>query len=654
MRIERIALTNYRQFRHAQVAFPRTEKGDLHLVIGTNGTGKTNLLNAINWCLYGEEPHLSKDSAGLPLVNLSTAGVTRVGQDEHVCVEVWAQTEEGELIRFLRKAVYRKNDDGEMSSHGSDFIVYYTDDRGNMKTAAGEEASAWVERFVPKGIREFFFFDGERLDNYFREATGQNIRHAIFEISQIDLLENRVERKLREILDDFRKEAGKAGPRIEEARDKLEKAQEQLSDYDRQIEQCQEQIKIAKAKVAEYSEKLRGMPDVQALEDERRRLECRLKETSDLLRAKEEEKKNLLLESGTILMTWPAVQLSEQIVGEKRRDQEMPPPVDRAFLEEVIRTGTCAVCGTPLDKASRDRVQCALEQVRLSSEAAQRLLRLEVALYQFKEMAASFEGRARGLAREIEAYKGTLAQLTERKSQIDSLLAGYDQERIREWHKERAKFEKVLDDSTQLLGQLQLIRQVVQSQVDSAREELDREIKKEAGLVGLRKKIAFCERALKVAASTRQAIMNEAREKIEEETRRQFLRLVWKKETFEDLRINTDYSITLMHAMGYECLGTISAGERELLALAFTLALHRASGFDSPVFIDTPVARISDANRENFARVLGEVGGEKQIVLLVTPAEFSAEMSNSLDAKAGSRYRLVLSSDETEAQVEAL
>jgi DNA sulfur modification protein DndD len=129
---------------------------------------------------------------------------------------------------------------------------------------------------------------------------------------------------------------------------------------------------------------------------------------------------------------------------------------------------------------------------------------------------------------------------------------------------------------------------------------------------------------------------------------------VWKKATFGDVRIEADYSISLIHSMGYECLGSVSAGERELLALSFTLALHRASGFDSPILIDTPVARISDVNRENFAQVLAEVSTTKQIILLFTPDEYSEEVSRFLDGRASGRYRLKLSSDEIEAKVEVL
>jgi len=52
MRIDRLVLKNYRQFRNIELPFNKNSYNDLHVIVGRNGTGKTNILNAINWCLY--------------------------------------------------------------------------------------------------------------------------------------------------------------------------------------------------------------------------------------------------------------------------------------------------------------------------------------------------------------------------------------------------------------------------------------------------------------------------------------------------------------------------------------------------------------------------------------------------------------------------
>ena len=71
MRIKRVKAQNYRQFKDIDVYFNKKSKNDLHIIIGRNGTGKTNFLNAINWCLYGDEPNLSHDSHQLLILNVN-------------------------------------------------------------------------------------------------------------------------------------------------------------------------------------------------------------------------------------------------------------------------------------------------------------------------------------------------------------------------------------------------------------------------------------------------------------------------------------------------------------------------------------------------------------------------------------------------------
>ena len=60
MRISRLILNNYRQFGKTEIVLEKKYDHDIHIIVGTNRTGKTNILNAINWCLYNEEPHLLK------------------------------------------------------------------------------------------------------------------------------------------------------------------------------------------------------------------------------------------------------------------------------------------------------------------------------------------------------------------------------------------------------------------------------------------------------------------------------------------------------------------------------------------------------------------------------------------------------------------
>lgn len=654
MRIERLILKNYRQFRQAQLKFAGRAGTDLHFLVGTNASGKTNLLNAINWCLYGDEPHLSKDSQQLPLLNLITLDRAEPGQIHEVSVEVWTETDEGALLTFVRRAPFSKDDERQVTQQGTTFTVHYTDTEGNTQICKDDAALPWVERFVPARIREFFFFDGERLDSYFKQATAQNIRHAVFDISQLELLESRVQKRLESTLDDLTKEAGRANPKIEKARAGQEQARAQLDDTNQRIEECERQIEIARASLAELAEKLKGVPDTIALDEERTQLDERLQDTKRLLKAKVDERETLLIESGSLLMLWPAISGAQRLIDEKRKLQELPPPVDKALLDDVLRTATCSVCGRPLDDESGRRVHALLQEVELASQSMHRLQEMEIPLYGFKEEVELFRGRVEVIAGEIDQHEKTLEAFAARKTQIDRELAGYNEALISRWYIERTTFEQTRDQNQQRLGALLSMRTEAEKDFSEAQEQLAKELKKEERVRELRRKVSFCKRAVEVVRATREAIVTETRQRIEAETKRYFFKLVWKRATYSDVRISDDYGIRLIHSMGYECLGSLAASERELLALAFTLALHRASGFDSPILIDTPVARISGEQRGKFAQVLCEVSTSKQIVLLFTPAEYSEDVSRHLSGRASSRFELRPLAGELETKVEVL
>ena len=91
--------------------------------------------------------------------------------------------------------------------------------------------------------------------------------------------------------------------------------------------------------------------------------------------------------------------------------------------------------------------------------------------------------------------------------------------------------------------------------------------------------------------------------------------------------------------------GSLSATEQMALAYAFTLAVHKASGKNCPLVIDSPLGRVSDKIRENMAEALIEVSKTKQIIMLFTPDEYSDEV-RSIYNGAATVKELNLSDDE--------
>jgi DNA sulfur modification protein DndD len=654
MRIERIDLKNYRQFRTVCIDFGKSPKEDLHIMVADNGTGKTNLLNAINWCLYGTEPHLSKDSQQLPRINLNTLVQAVEGTKETVSVELVTETE-GNRITFRRSEEYLVHKDRKQPViHDTSFSVTYLDDKKNAKWVLDEEASAYVERFVPRDIREFFFFDGERLDTYFKSATGQQIRNAIFRISQVDTL-NRISERLENVVNDLKREAGKRSPQIEEIREAIEDKERKRKEITDQIAELGAQKEDARQKIDELNEKLRSIPNIEVLQGEQSRLRDTFKKKEQVRNDKVTEKQNTLFELGILLRLNPTLQTSSQIISDKVKNKEIPQTYDTRLLDNILITRHC-ICTRRVEEGSSEErhIKQLRADIASSSLIARQLLYMISPIEQIKKRISTFKSELERITREIQLYDEELNDINARIQSIDSQIGGYNVEQVKKWYSEQKDYQRICDFNIERITNLKFAKERLDKEIADLNQNLNKALLKEAVFQEVRHQIAFGNRASSVVDNVVKTTMDRVRKAIEDETRDSFFNLVWKKETFKDVYIDENYALHLIHELGYECLGSVSASERQLLALSFVIALHKVSGFDSPILVDTPVARVSNEQRENLGKIFYQISRNKQLILLFLPTEYSVEISRNLDTCASSMRKLRLTGDEREIQMEVI
>jgi len=155
MIIESLELENYRQFREQKIVFALGEDDRRITVIqGANGAGKTNILNAVTWCLYDEERHLGDADRGLQLVNNVTLSDLELGQTCHVRVELVLRIKNNEKMIVTRMATFRKTRENEAEKVSRKFEVFYQEN-GDLKKAPDPELT--VNQYLSKDIQEYFF-----------------------------------------------------------------------------------------------------------------------------------------------------------------------------------------------------------------------------------------------------------------------------------------------------------------------------------------------------------------------------------------------------------------------------------------------------------------------------------------------------------------
>ena len=196
MRIESIEIKNFRQYRHEVFNFPKKAGNrDIHVIIGENGEGKTNILNALTWCLYGEELHLGDKNTAIRMINSQYVNELRQQGQKSGEVSVTVRMsleEENSTMDFMRTAVFSITATDVVSTKNYITAVQTGGVKGANIYDKEEDVKIWISRYVPREINEYIFFDGELMDQYFKDSQRKNIETGIKNLTQATILDKTI------------------------------------------------------------------------------------------------------------------------------------------------------------------------------------------------------------------------------------------------------------------------------------------------------------------------------------------------------------------------------------------------------------------------------------------------------------------------------
>jgi len=247
-----------------------------------------------------------------------------------------------------------------------------------------------------------------------------------------------------------------------------------------------------------------------------------------------------------------------------------------------------------------------------------------------------------------------LKEISTEENKISEKLQTVDDEKICNWEN---RLQIVKKKKTEIIENRARRKQEIENlkiEVSKLTKEYEHELKKIHKHTELTKKLLFCSKAMEAARDIKDEIMDGIRNEIEELTGKQFFELIWKRENFKTVQISEDYDISVLDQNGVEAIGTLSDGERQVLALSFIAALNIISGFDAPIMIDTPLGRISKEPKSNIAGKLPNYLKGKQLTLLVTEEEYTEEVRKKMREFVGREYKIEFRETETGNEAEVI
>ena len=699
MKIHWITLKNYRGFKGIQTLnFNIDAKKDVNIILGTTGAGKTTILDAIHWCLYGHEPDSFKDDEGVaPTITRSELGERKGRSEAYVEVAfgnnspeyyfkrkviVWNPNKE-ELSNKVKR--YQKYPEGSISTDPT--IVFMNNNlvvnvvfEAFKKTSSGwdilEQPEILVDKILPKEIAFVFLFNGEKLNEFFKEH--KNLEQALLDVSQITLTLNTIN-ELKNVKDDYRKKAWKNIPDIENMGKEV-KELEKARDGEKQ------QKKIAEEKVGNIEKEIEDIDQylkntnieiVKRQADDRVALLSEEKGLKNSIRTGKLERNKLL----TVIMPWAylinEVNYSLSRIKEIAKTAGLPPNIKDKFLNDLLEQGKC-ICKRSVANDSdpeiikaRKCVEELLENVatpsRITEQCNDGLYKLDAMKVSIKEKKQAIDKICEEIRinedtknkndAKLESISKSLGKLKKDGITPDTVI-----DRVNSYEAARVKYGQNKDLLIKDIGGHDTEIDRLEKCIIKKNNEIDKAATKQSSNLEDQRKARFCIDSLNLLETIKDELMLEMTKNIESGTTKHFLSLIWKfadiggevTPNIQKVQINENYSISVLNKHGENWVKSLSQGETQTLAYSFIAALKESSNTDFSMVIDTPLGRLSKKPRELFAQLITTFLKGTQFIFLMTDTEYTPTIQNIFDSGTASKHILKHNEEEGITTAETL
>lgn len=638
MKLERIILENFRQYYGRQrLEFAKDIQRNVTVIHGVNGAGKTSLFLAINWCLYGKNVENVRviDNVG-ELVSKEATNRAKVGERVRTSVELtFSHNADRYLVRRSLQGVKQQNNAVMLDISEDDFTMMRIRGDGQAERIANPLGT--MNAILPVNVREYFLFDGEKIDNFAKPEAAAQVKQAIYLVLRLEIL-NRARKHLEGAAQEYRRELSKsAGGVLSSLYEREQNLRaERNAEEERKII-LEQDIESARRKVAEIDQRLRETQNARILQQQRDRIDRDLKQ-----RRLEHEgvvgQVRDLATSTYFIIVQPAITRALEILNEKRERGEIPSNIRQQFIQDLIERMQC-ICGRPFSYGSPEHQHLlALLTISFPNFLENDVLDTSAALRSFGERANRQRADLELMMKRRTELVDLVKELEAEMDDVGRQLKGSPLEEISGLERQREGFQADIQSYTLEIGSITERVEKLGKAIDDVKKEIEKAQKAEKRERLLSAKLDLAQRAADAIKEMYQIFADEKRTRIEAKTKEIFKQLVWKESHFQGIQLGPDFNLEVFDRYGLPARPELSAGERQVLSLAFITAMSRISEEEAPLVMDTPFGRLSSQHRNSITMHLPSL--TDQLVLFVTDEELRDQARENLEPHIGAEYRL--------------
>jgi DNA sulfur modification protein DndD len=664
-----LELTNFAIYPKATLSFSVDPARPLTVIRGENESGKTTLMRAFLWVLFGAD------------------GIQAQGGSAYALRPVWAS--KGQPVETKVKLQFRQSKGGKSIAFNlvrrltttdaaggrpdEDKVVLSRQDPDGSFRPLSEAGIETLHGIIRPEMRDFYFIDADKAvefvggseanhsDQVMRRMIGKSIR-ALLAIDELRAAGHRVEASRNSFIKEIAsRNHGVAGANNQQELERVENSIERLrvelpkakDDFDTAAEihrQADEKFSSMLTALERVSK--RG-GELKRFRDERDRLNVRRKELIHQLAE---------CVPGAGISALLVAQSLKEVIGrlEPMKAKGHIPPHELDVIPRIVKRGKC-LCGTPILEGSAEAAE--LEALLVTAKKTESGARFLDGVLQLAGSHRRAGNEAMRLDR-VVSIKSDLATLDPQVSELTSAIEKIEAEMTTEGGQQAAANE-IKRDVGEKLAQRDLRRDALHrmqselERLETERRSLHETIRAAAGRSAQVRVLQASARAAEAVSS----VLKTAYERIERDQVDDVSASMTK--LFGEMVGQTDEG--LVSSVGLRALGAtssmpeyelyarfrdsdkplklINGASRRALSVAFVLALAEQTGSRVPLVTDSLLHSTSGEVRRRLVDFLASGERVGQPIMFGTRADFQApEVRAVLAANAGATYTLTAQS----------
>ncbi|EHC18151.1 DNA sulfur modification protein DndD [Fischerella thermalis] len=597
------------------------------LLGGMNGGGKTTLMDAIRLALYGHRAECST-RGNLSYADFLTQCVnSKASPHEQTRVElVFEHIENDKPVKYKIVRAWEKN-----PKEGKDSLGIFGDDDTWSIEALVNTWDDYIENILPLGISNLFLFDGEQVKELAeQEVPPSLVVDAIRALLGLELAE-RLAVDIEILVNRKRKEIAEKDDlaNLEDIENELKQIQEEFEVNKLSYANLQEELKLFEQQYQEAENKF--ISEGGKIAAERSYLDKQKQEKT--AEAEQIRQKMTQLASNVLPLVLIQPLLTQvQTQGEKEFHARQAQIVQDILLERDQRL-LDLIGKLDIAKESLNKIKVFLEEdeYRRNSSALPEqpwLLADDEALSQLGNVIYYLHNAKISAKQLLASLKNKEEEILTIERQIQTAASPEAYDRLRD------TMQKAQKQVTEAKANCETARRrlvELEAGIEKAKKNLKEYTEQTIDRKNREHIITASARVQETLKLFRERLTLRKLNKLENEVTECFRYLLHKSDLVHRIAIDTNtFSLSLYDLQGKPVpKHRLSAGEKQLLAIAFLWGLARISGRRLPVAIDTPLGRLDSSHRSNLVERYFPCASH-QVILLSTDTEIGKKEVETL------------------------